>query len=65
MEWGIEWGGEGVRGGDALTRLDLIVNEAAARGIKVDSVIAAHAAWARRAAPGRHTSTAEGLRGFK
>jgi alpha-tubulin suppressor-like RCC1 family protein len=47
VEWAeIESGGEGVRGGKALARLDLIVNEAAAFGIKIDGTIATTPHWA-------------------
>jgi hypothetical protein len=47
VEWAeIESSKEGVRGGTALARLDLIVNEAAARGIKVDGTIATTPHWA-------------------
>jgi hypothetical protein len=47
VEWAkIESAGEGVRGGKALTRLDLVVNEAAAHGIKVDGTIATTPHWA-------------------
>jgi hypothetical protein len=47
VEWAkIESGGKGVRGGKALTRLDLTVREAAAHGIKVDGIIATTPHWA-------------------
>jgi hypothetical protein len=67
VEWAkIESGGEGVRGGEALTRLDLIVGEAAAHGIKVDGTIATTPHWA---SPGRAWNDApaepeKSLRGF-
>src|SRR5205823_3995837 len=47
VEWaGIESRGKGVRGGEALRRLDLIVREAAADGIKIDGTIATTPHWA-------------------
>jgi len=67
VEWGaIEAGGEGVRGGNALARLDLIVNEAAAYGIKINGTIAGTPSWA---SPGKRWMDApaepeKSLRGF-
>jgi hypothetical protein len=67
VEWGaIEAGGEGVRGGKALARLDLIVSEAAAYGIKIDGTIAGTPSWA---SPGKQWMDAplepeKSLRGF-
>ncbi len=47
VQWAeIESGGEGVRGGKALARLDLIVAEAAAFGLKIDGTIATTPHWA-------------------
>ena len=47
VQWSeIESSKEGVRDGVALARLDLIVNEAAARGIKVHGIIATTPHWA-------------------
>jgi hypothetical protein len=46
VEWSDIERTQGVRGGNMVTRLDLIINEANAHGLKIDGTIASAPAWA-------------------